>query len=80
MASDDTRNEMASLGAEWARHSSEWYRRAAAWAWLATQWSSSGDVRLREASKRAEALSRQAHTMVTNLRREALDLLDRAVR
>ena len=78
--SDGTRSELASLGAEWARLSSEWYRRATAWAWLATQWSSSGDVRLRGASKRADVLSQQAHRMVAHLRKGALELLDHAVR
>jgi hypothetical protein len=78
--SDGTRAELASLGAEWSRLSSDWHRRAVAWAWLATQWSSSRDTRLRGASRRAGALSQQAHGMVAHLRAGALELLNLAVR
>ena len=75
---DGTRSELASLGADWARLSSEWYRRATAWSWLATRWASSGDARLRGASKRADVMSQHAHRMVAHLRGGAMELLDLA--
>jgi hypothetical protein len=77
---DASRTELASQGAEWARLSSEWYRRATAWSMIATRWGSSSDPRLRALSARADAMSRQAHRLVTHLRMGALELLDLATR
>lgn len=77
---DGSRNELASLGAEWARLSSDWYRRAVAWSIVATRWAGSRDVRLRGVSKQADLLSQQAHRMVAHLRVGALELLDLTTR
>lgn len=77
---DASKNELASQGSEWARLSSEWYRRATAWSMIATRWGASGDPRLRAMSARADAMSRQAHRLVTHLRIGALELLDLATR
>ena len=77
---DSSKNELSSQGAEWARLSSEWYRRATAWSMIANRWGSSSDPRLRALSGRADAMSRQAHRLVTHLRIGALELLDLATR
>jgi len=47
---------------------------------IATRWGASGDPRLRAMSGRADAMSRQAHRLVTHLRIGALELLDLATR